>query len=369
MATGYFPYLLRDISTYAGMATPHSKIDAHGLTAMTLANAAANPIELQETPGDGTNREVRVKYRQRNTKAQTDTSASCDNVLTNPRLEATISINNTRAIAWYLSDATLALYEKESHTNTGGPGNLSGISRELMEIMFSGANGILKAMNDDLWGLVSYGKNIGESPAVSTAVTLNLPQAVGTQPLTSGMPKLLYDFQRNGFQGRPQVVGSGLFHSYILTQPYKALDSYGMNSAIATAALDFWPDMDLSDNTSNANSIVMFEPGSIQLVEKLEYTGAFGGVKPGASEFGVIPIPVNVNGRLASVKFDAQLKYFDCPTTLTDMYTGNSSTYPKGWSLMIKKDFALWQTPSDAYRHEDPKRSVNGALRYTVTNS
>lgn len=127
MATGYFPYLLRDISTYAGMATPHSKIDAHGLTAMTLANAAANPIALQETLGDGTNREVRVKYRQRNTKAQTDTSASCDNVLTNPRLEATISINNTRAIAWYLSDATLALYEKESHTNTGGPGNLSGI--------------------------------------------------------------------------------------------------------------------------------------------------------------------------------------------------------------------------------------------------
>lgn len=369
MSVGKFPYLLRDISTYAGEATPHSKIDAHGVVAMTLANAQANPITLQDVPGDGTKREVRIKRRQRDTKALTTTAVSCDHVLTPARLEDTISISNQRGIAWYLPDDLLAQYEKEAMANVSGPGTLSGVSRELVEVMFGGANGLLQGIGEDIWGLISYGKNIGESPAVSTAVTLNIPQVVTTQPLTSGIAKLLYDFQRNGFHGRPQVVGSGLFHNYALTQPYKNLDSFGANSAMAMASLDFWPDIDLATNTTNANSIVVFEPGAIQLVERLEYTGVFGGVKPGASEFGVIGIPVNVNGRIANVKFDAQLKYFDCPTTLTDLYSNQESTYAKGWALIMKKDFAVWQIPADAYRHEDRLRSVNGALRYTVTNS
>lgn len=368
MALGKFPYLLRDIGTYAGMATPQSKIDAHGLTAMTLANAQANPIVLQDVPGDGTKREVRIKRRQRLTKYQTSSSAaSCDHVLTPARMEDTISIDSVISTALYIKDDLLAQYEKEAMGNIP-IGNLSGASREMVEIVFSAANGLLKGLNDALWAKVNYGKNVVSG--TSTYVTLNLPQAVGTQPLTSGMSKLLYDYQRNSLTGRPQAVGTGLFHAYALTQPYKSVDSFGSNSALAMASLDFWPDEDLpSKSGASADSLVVFEPGSIQLIERLEYTGVFGGVKPGSSEFGVLGIPVNVNGRIANVKFDAQLKYFDCDTTLTDIYTNSSATYSKGYALILKKDYNLWQLPSDSYDHMDPKRSVNGALAYTVTNS
>lgn len=367
MALGKVPYLLRDISTYAGQANPSMKVDAHGLTAMTLANAQANPIVLQDVPGDGSKREVRIKRRQRLTKFQTSASAAtCDHVLTPARMEDTITIDSVVSTALYIKDDLLAQYEMESMKNQP-IGTLNGVSREMVEIMYSAANGLLKGLNDSLWAKVAYGKNVVSG--TSTYVTLNLPQAVGTQPLTSGMSKLLFDYQRNSLTGRPQAVGTGLFHAYALTQPYKFVDSFGANSSMAMASLDFWPDIDLATNTTNANSIVVFEPGAIQLVERLEYTGVFGGVKPGASEFGVIGIPVNVNGRIANVKFDAQLKYFDCPTTLTDLYSNQESTYAKGWALIMKKDFAVWQIPDDAYRHEDRLRSVNGALRYTVTNS
>ena len=105
------------------------------------------------------------------------------------------------------------------------------------------------------------------------------------------------------------------------------------------------------------------------MIERLEYTGDFGGTRPGASEFGVVKIPVNVNGRIALVSFDVQLKYFDCDTTLTDLYTGSQTIYSKGYALIMKKDYNLWQLPSDSYDHMDPKRSVNGALAYTITNS
>lgn len=368
MALGKVPYLLRDIATYAGQATPSMKVDAHGLTAMTLANAAANPIVTQEVPGDGTDREVRIKKRQRLTKLQTSASAAtCDHVLTPARSEETITIDSVISTALYLKDSLLAQYERESMKNQP-VGTLNGVSKELVEIMYSAANGLLKGLNDALWAKVAYGKNVVSG--TSTYVTLNLPQAVGTQPLTSGMSKLLYDYQRNSLTGRPQAVGTGLFHAYALTQPYKFVDSFGANSSMAMASLDFWPDEDLpSKSGASADSLVVFEPGSIQLIERLEYTGDFGGTRPGASEFGVVKIPVNVNGRIALVSFDVQLKYFDCDTTLTDLYTDSQTTYSKGYALIMKKDYNLWQLPSDSYDHMDPKRSVNGALAYTITNS
>ena len=103
MALGKVPYLLRDIATYAGQATPSMKVDAHGLTAMTLANAAANPIVTQEVPGDGSDREVRIKKRQRLTKLQTSASAAtCDHVLTPARSEETITIDSVISTALYL---------------------------------------------------------------------------------------------------------------------------------------------------------------------------------------------------------------------------------------------------------------------------
>ncbi len=58
------------------------------------------------------------------------------------------------------------------------------------------------------------------------------------------------------------------------------------------------------------------------------------------AEFGVIALPaVASDGSLLPVKFDWQLKYIDCPTTLTDAYSGQSSTYQKGWSFIMKKVF------------------------------
>ncbi len=101
MATGFAPYLLNDLKSVAGLATPHLKVDMHGFTKFLYQGAGSRPVQTSTLAGH--RKEVRFYYRQRNTKAQTDTSASCDNVLTPARLEATVSVNNTRQIAWHLS--------------------------------------------------------------------------------------------------------------------------------------------------------------------------------------------------------------------------------------------------------------------------
>jgi hypothetical protein len=366
MANGLAPYLLNDLKSLVGNAYPGSKVDLKGFLAMLTSGAGANPIQTSTLAGH--KREVRFWYRNRNTKPQTDTSASCDNVLTPARKEYTVSVGNTRQIAWHLPDELVASYMEEASQRVNIPGGpMNGASAELFDIIMSGANGILKGMNDDLLGLITWGKN--RVTGASTATTLNISADTNVQKLTTGMPKLMGDYKLNNLSGTPNVVGAGLFYQYMLTQPYKGLDQSGFNSALSTGLINFYADQDFAD-TVGSNQIGVFEPGAVQLVEYLEYTGFKAGQKPGASEFGVIALPaVASDGSLLPVKFDWQLKYIDCPTTLTDAYSGSSSTYQKGWSFIMKKDFGLFQLPSDSYRQEDGNYSVNGALRYNVTNA
>ena len=366
MANGLAPYLLNDLKSLVGNAYPGQKVDLKGFLAMLTSGAGANPIQTNTLAGH--KKEVRFWYRNRNTRPQTDTSASCDNVLTPARKEYTVSVGNTRQIAWHLPDELVATYMEEASQRVNIPGGpMNGASAELFDIIMSGANGILQGINEDLLGLVTWGKN--RVSGSNSAVTLNLSADTNVQKLTTGMPKLMGDYKLNNLSGTPNVVGAGLFYQYMLTQPYKGLDQSGFNSAMATSMVNFFADQDFA-NIVGSNHIGVFEPGSIQLVEYLEYTGFKAGQKPGASEFGVIALPaVASDGSLLPVKFDWQLKYIDCPTTLTDAYSGSTATYQKGWSFIMKKDFGLFQVPSDAYRQEDGLYSVNGSLRYNVTNA
>lgn len=365
MATGFAPYLLNDIKSVTAAATPHYKVDMHGFLKMLYMGAGSRPVQTSTLAGH--KKEVRFFYRTRNTKAQTDTSYSCDNVLTPARIETTVSVNNTRQIAWHLPHELLAQYMEEASARVGvaGANPALGVSAELLEIIFAGANGILKAMNDDVLGLITWGKNRIEGN--NAATTVNLPKDKSVQPLDEGMPKILSDYNLNGLTGRPQIVGSGLMYNYMLTQPMTTPDNGGFNSRLATAMADFYPDMDF-DTVIGSNQFGVFEPGAVQIVEYLENLGFQGG-QLGNSQFGVLPIPtVDPNGNAVPVLFDYQLRAIDCPTTLTDAYSGGTATYEKGYSLILKKDFGLFQIPADAYRHEDVQRSVNGALRYTAGN-
>jgi len=366
MANGLAPYLLNDMKSLVGGAYPGHKVDLKGFLAMLTSGPGANPIQTSNLAGH--KKEVRFWYRNRNTKPQTDTAASCDNVLTPARKEYTVSVGNTRQIAWHLPDELVASYMDEASARVNVPGGpIGGASAELIDIILSGANGILEGVNDDLLGLITWGKN--KVSGSNAAVTLNISADSGVQKLTTGFPKLLGDYKKNNLSGVPNIVGAGLFYSYMLSQPYKGLDQSGMNSMMAAGGVNFFADQDFAD-TVGADNIGVFEPGSIQMVEYLEYTGFKAGIKPGSSEFGVIALPaVASDGSLLPVKFDWQLKYIDCPTTLTDAYSGSTATYQKGWSFIMKKDFGLFQLPSDSYRQEDGNYSVNGALRYNVTNA
>lgn len=369
MANGFCPYLLQHIASIAGSATPQYKVNAHGF--LDMLHTAGNPDAIKVSNYDGHKKTVNVAYRKRFTKAQTTTSfTSCDSVLEPSKTEAVVSVANVRALAIHIEDELIAQYCNDASAMVAAKGATppTSIMNEIADIIFSAGNALLQGVNEDLLGLVTWGKNVVEGNNAATSV--NFPQDLTVQPLTGGMTKVLSDYSVNNLAGRPQIVGSGLSYNYFLQQAFKqGVDFGGFDSRLATAMADYYHDRDFT--TVGTNQFGVFEPGSVQLVQYLQNKGFKAGEKPGGSVFGVLPLPMvdPTNQMMKTVKFDFQFKYVDCPQDYTDSYSGATVNLERGWSIILIKQFGLWQIPSDAYRNEDPQFSVNGALRYTATNS
>jgi len=369
MANGLCPYVLQDLSRIAGAATPQYKVDMHGLIEMLHTAGDPNAIKVGGEP-TGHKKEVRISFRQRYTKAQTDTSLSCDQVLTPSRIEDTVSVGNVRQIAVHIPDELVATYCEDASRRVLIPNAMpsSTVAAEVLDNIMSAANALLQAANDDLWALTVFGKNRAATSNSMQPQTVNFPKDASVQPVTDGITKILADYGKNNLSGRPQVVGMGIGYNAWLQQGFKMPDFAGVNSKIAFAGTDFYPDQDI-DAIKGANSLAVFEPGSIQFVQYKRYTGFKAGVKPGGSEFGMLPLPMYVNGVVKPVWFDYQYKYYDCPTTLTDAYSGQSVNVDKGYSIILSLTFGLYQISPNAYNGGDANRAVTGALLYTASNN
>ena len=374
MANGLAPYILNSLQSVAGQAYPAYKIDLHGLTAMMLDNAKTNPVQLVNPQGHL--KEARVWYRQRPTVAMTDTAVDCTIANVPARKEATISGTSSRSINYFLTDALVASYLEEASAAQAMPAgstpNPGSASAELLDIIYSACNAIIAGVETDTVGLLSYGRNrvSGNSAAVSLVYAIDTT----LNDVTKNDAKLLGDYGLNNLTGRPAIVGAGIMYRWVLQQAFKGQAFSGINTKIAAAMYDFYPSQ-IFDSAANggSNNIAVLEPGSLHLVEKMEYTGFAGGLKPDGTWFFVMPVPFSDGmGNVNYIKFDVMLKYDSCPSrfTYTDQYSGGSvSGLTKGWNLMIKKDFGIFQTPSDAYRNDDGSIAVNGCLKYSVSQS
>lgn len=367
MANGFCPYLLQGVSMIAGAATPQYKIRPKGF--LNMLHTAGNPDAIKISNYDGHKKTVNVSFRKPFTKAQTETSISCEDVLIPSKNEDTVSVANTRSISIHLEDELVAQYCNDASQVVAAKGAIPATAtmNEVVDIIMSAGNALLQGVNEDLLGLVTWGKNIVAGN--NAAVSVNFPMDLTVQPLAGGVTKLMSDYAINGLTGRPQVVGSDKSFAYFLQQAWKnGADQGGFDSRLATAMMDYYHDTDYP-TVMGSDQFGVFEPGAIQLVQYLQNTGFKAGEK-GTSTFGVLPLPMlDPSGNVKPVKFDFQMKYVDCAHDFTDSYSGASLTGTgRGWTIILSKQFGLWQVPAASYRNEDTRFTVNGALRYTAAN-
>lgn len=368
MPTGFCPYLLEGMPIVAGTATPQYKIRPHGFLSMLLNTE--NPDAISISSVSGHQNEFRISYRKPGTRALTTTSPSCESVLTPSKVENIPVAGTTRGVAIHLDNNLVSQYCSDASQviSAKGAKPATSVMREMVDIIMSYSNGLLDAMNRDLLGLVTWGKNVVSGD--NSAVTVNLPKDLTVQPIDGGMTKLMTDYDINGLTGRPAVVGTNLSLGYFRQQQWKGgVDQGGFDSRIVTSMMDYYHDRAFA-SVVGTQDFGVFEPGSIHLVQHLKYRG-FQGQKLANSEFGIIPLPWidPTDQMLKMVWFDYQLREVDCEQTFTDSYTSQSFTAKPGRTLILSKTFGLFQLPSDSYRPEDSYFGVNGALRYTASNS
>lgn len=368
MANGFSLGLLQHVSEVAKTATPQYKLEPVGLLASLKFEHS--PAAIKYDSYDGHFKTVKIKYKQRFTKDQTVDAADCENVLTQPYLESTVSVDNYRQIAIHLQDETVAAFDKYASNPVSVPGSDLSLMWEMWDSVMSAASALMESINDDLGTLAVAGIGAHRATGNANAVSVNIPLATTSNPLNGGVNKVKSDWLYNNFAGTPIVVGAGLFHQWMLNQPAKGLDSAGVDSRIQAAGFKMYVDYALASVLANGGSdVIVYEKDAIQLVEYMVNRGHKSGDKM-TSIFGRLPLPMKTgDGSIKMMEFDYQLKYNDCEKEFGYVDGVEGQVLQRGWNLIISKRFGLWTIPTNAYRAADGLTGNRGSLRYRFTNT
>ena len=376
MATGNCEALLLHLESIAGTNYPGKKVTVPGFLNM-LISQSDRPFAAANVGGHY--KDVRVKYMPRTTSTQVSTTDTCSLDFVPAYLETTVSVDNVAQTGVWVSDDTVRQYcEDASRTVAVGQPATAMMTEHLNSVLHA-MNGIYQKMENVLTTAVTWGDHVATGS--NAAVTVNIEQDGTLNDLGTGLTKLLMDAETNEFCGAPYMVGplGSKMHAYSLQNKYKALaPGEGFDPAMmaANAGFAFFASGQAAATWGNANALGMFAPGSAHLIERLDNVGSFAGQR-GSSFFTTIIDPRTqcwTPGGLGNIQFDLQVKYIDCPDDLGRL-NGGGAIDPtgldaaRGYALIIKKRYGLFQTPAAAYATGDRLEGSNGALLYTITNS
>jgi hypothetical protein len=183
------------------------------------------------------------------------------------------------------------------------------------------------------------------------------------------MTYLLTNWKENENSGPMIMFGNGLMHNYVLQQLAKAgPDFTGVDTTSFESLYKWYWDINTVGGMG-ANQIGVFAQDSVHFVTRARYKGAFAGFKGGSVFFTMTPPGIDSLGNaLPRIELDCQLKYIDCPTSITGP-DGYAHTYNRGWVLYLSKSFDLFNIPADAYDPADRLYHNNGTYRFQISNT
>lgn len=366
LGQGFAPYLLAHLKNLNPVSNPMMKLEPAGFLNLLLRQS--RPRDLRLNTDNGHRKSVQYTFKQRFTKDFVDTSKSCDQTNQQLRLEGSVDLSSTRQIAIHLPDETVARYEDEASRTVMVGQPSTGMMDELVYDLISATSAIVEAIDEDLLTLAVAAVGTNRVTGSNAAKAINLNQDTNNNQLNDGITEIMHDYKRNQGKGKAQMIGSGLMEAFHMQQVAKGLAQNGIDTRVLANTHDWYYDLNAADILGD-NQVLVYEPDAVQLVEYMEYTGFKAGVKPGGSTFGVLPLPMMMGNEILPMMFDFQLRYNDCPETVTDAYYGTSLTLQKGYNLIISKQTGLHTIPDNAYRGTDVLNGNRGSYRYSVTNN
>lgn len=342
------------------LANPTYKLNktAIGLEALLDAENTRGVTIEQLNNGQGHEKTVRVKYKQRQTVSDVGESKTCTTGTEKPYLEDTFNVTQTAEIKLELSEADVRLLCKAQSDYVSIPAAMRSTSqqaqsslsimRELAEEVYSDLDALRVKVNQSLLEAVAlnFGR-FADTDAFKLYKTLKSENDHSI--VTAAFNKMKEDLRKIGFTGTPYVVGN--------SEIYFTMESLGIGccndggSDIAKLAssqnMKFYYDMEdfnsyFGADVSGATPFYMFYPKMLQLVQYNKYVGDFA-TPIGTMSRGTLPDP-----QMAGLTYDMRL----LPNECNESYT-----------LFIDLDYDFWAAPLNLFKSGDRLANVNGILK------
>lgn len=369
---GFCPSVLLHINDVAESNAPSRKMQIAGLLAALFCCQNSNVSPVNTEANDGAHRRgLTIKYKRRPTLSDVSSTDDCSVDRIPAYQEWNLPTLGFKKSSFFLDDATLQKYCSDVSRVRATPGTPStAIMREIYDNIVDHANIIMKAINIDMVTQMATKFGVNVTTGQSNGKVININRNGQEIILDNGIIDLMRDLQENEICGDPCFVGGGMWSALQMAQVIACCSAAGMDtSKIGMPKLFFDKD---TQNIWGPNTAAVLAPGSVKFLGRNAYQGAFGGFR-GNSFFSVLPMPVqefgcNLDDCLRDLMLDMQIRYIDCPTTITGP-GGAPITVNRGTEVILSKQYALWVMPTDAYSPTDELFDTNGTLKYYLTNT
>ncbi len=327
------------------------------------ANIAATKQEVLGLDGErGHVKQVRIWRKQRQVVDDTATTKSCpgagtektpfEDVIT-PSYYREITIKVSESAIRKLCDqySTLKIVPGANISDVNGASKLQ-LMAEIWDEIGIDFNAIRRAINIDLLTAASanYGKWVGGASSKTFPVYRSVDAAAGSvgSPVLDGFNKFVQEIKRSTYNGKPIVVGEGLFDLANMSLQFGCCNNGGTDfgKMNENAIYSFYRDVDIVTGTGSADGIFAFMPGAVQFVSYNEYVGSF--ARPiGTVARGTIPDPFT-----PGLTYDMRVFVDECG---------------ENYSIVLGLHFDLYAAPNNLFKTGDRLVGVNGFFKALAT--
>lgn len=345
--TGFAKAFQKNIGLIAKQNDPQLKLTPTGFLRMLIEhNAVVEINNIEALRKKGQKIPIEVRYLQRGLESEVSDTPSCDTPSRADWKETTIEHNLYSQIGLFIPDDEFRQYEEEAtQTIALGDAQQVPLMRGFYEVLLTKLIPLIGKIDRNL--IAAQATKWGRNAAYESDVTIPTIKFGKSAELNNGYVKLLSDAVTNEVNGDLLVCGSGIITSYDIYHKLKTgTDSEGVN------ALPLNSYYDPRTNAWGKDHFGVFAKGCVGFVDWNKNVGAYSGNKSG-HEFFTIPVPVELDGRLISLTFDAHLFYDACP-----------EDGQPGYHLIVGKHYGLFNMPTDSFATGDDLAGVTGSFIY-----
>lgn len=218
-------------------------------------------------PGNGKKKTVRIKYIQRGTEQEIQTTGSitdCSTTVEREPLEEDVTLSNyvgTKGIK-FTEDEMRKLCEPDSQW--------------MAAIINSEIDPLVVKLNKLL--IASQAANFGGWGAAGGSGVKNVKLLNATNdnaPVYSGMADIGEDFAANDISDRPILVGAGKLSKFVRQTKIGCCNTYGLNVAQMASEADFFYDRFVGPGLGDTDEFIALAPGYVQLLQWNKYVDTY----------------------------------------------------------------------------------------------